>query len=85
MRLTSKGQVTIPIGVRRKLGLKTGQQVDFVIDGDGARLVKQGAAEAAAARASRIAERLQRHGPGRGLSTDALMRLMRGDDWPDLR
>jgi len=28
--LTSKGQVTIPIEIRRKLGLKTGDRVQFV-------------------------------------------------------
>lgn len=29
-RLTSKGQVTIPVAVRRKLGLKAGDAVRFV-------------------------------------------------------
>ena len=29
-RLSSKGQVTIPIGIRRKLGLKTGENVLFI-------------------------------------------------------
>jgi AbrB family looped-hinge helix DNA binding protein len=28
--LTSKGQITIPLAVRRKLGLDTGDRVDFV-------------------------------------------------------
>lgn len=27
--LTSKGQITIPLGIRRRLGLKPGQQLDF--------------------------------------------------------
>ena len=27
--LTSKGQITIPVAIRRKLGLKTGQVLDF--------------------------------------------------------
>ncbi len=27
--LTSKGQITIPLKIRQRLGLKTGQQLDF--------------------------------------------------------
>lgn len=33
-RLTRKGQVTIPAEVRRKLGLKQGDKVAFVQEGD---------------------------------------------------
>lgn len=33
--ITSKGQVTIPVEVRRYLGLKTNDKVAFVIDADG--------------------------------------------------
>lgn len=33
--LTSKGQITVPQGVRRELGLQTGDKVDFVPDEDG--------------------------------------------------
>ena len=32
--VTQKGQVTIPVGVRRKLGLRTGDRVAFVQEGD---------------------------------------------------
>jgi AbrB family looped-hinge helix DNA binding protein len=31
--LTSKGQVTIPVEVRRKLGLKTGDRIEFRVRG----------------------------------------------------
>ena len=34
MRITDKGQVTIPIAVREQLGLLPGTEVDFVVDGD---------------------------------------------------
>jgi len=34
MRMTVKGQVTIPLDVRRKLDLKPGDQVEFVDEGD---------------------------------------------------
>jgi len=33
--LTSKGQTTIPLEVRRKLGLRPGDKIDFVIGDDG--------------------------------------------------
>ncbi|MCL2788222.1 MAG: AbrB/MazE/SpoVT family DNA-binding domain-containing protein [Micrococcales bacterium] len=36
--LTSKGQITLPIEVRRGLGLRQGSRVDFVQDGQGFRL-----------------------------------------------
>jgi antitoxin PrlF len=39
MRVTSKGQVTIPLEVRRALGIKPGTDVGFELDGEGARLV----------------------------------------------
>lgn len=37
--VTQKGQVTIPAGIRRKLGLRTGDRVAFV-EGTGGVLVK---------------------------------------------
>lgn len=33
--ITSKGQVTIPVEIRRYLGLKTNDKVTFVIEADG--------------------------------------------------
>lgn len=38
--LTSKGQITVPIEVRKKLGLKTGDRVVFIEQEDGAFVVK---------------------------------------------
>ncbi|MEQ5843041.1 AbrB/MazE/SpoVT family DNA-binding domain-containing protein [Paraburkholderia acidicola] len=32
--ITSKGQVTIPVGVRSDLGLKTGDRIEFVFNED---------------------------------------------------
>ena len=39
MRVTQKGQVTIPLEVRRALGIRPGSDVDFRLDERGARLV----------------------------------------------
>ncbi|MEQ8202030.1 MAG: AbrB/MazE/SpoVT family DNA-binding domain-containing protein, partial [Syntrophomonadaceae bacterium] len=33
-KITSKGQITIPIDIRKKLNLKDGDKVIFVEDGD---------------------------------------------------
>lgn len=35
MRVTQKGQVTIPLNVRRALGIKPGSEVEFDIDDRG--------------------------------------------------
>jgi len=40
MRVTEKGQVTIPKGIRDRLGITPGSEVDFVSTEDGALLVK---------------------------------------------
>ncbi|MCP9490601.1 MAG: AbrB/MazE/SpoVT family DNA-binding domain-containing protein [Solirubrobacteraceae bacterium MAG38_C4-C5] len=39
MRVTSKGQVTVPLDVRRALGIVPGSDVAFELDDRGARLV----------------------------------------------
>jgi antitoxin PrlF len=39
MRVTQKGQVTIPLEVRRALGIHPGSDVEFEVDAHGARLL----------------------------------------------
>ena len=39
--LTTKGQVTIPADVRRRLGLRPGDQVGFIVEGDQVRVLRQ--------------------------------------------
>jgi AbrB family looped-hinge helix DNA binding protein len=78
MRITSKGQVTIPQYIREELGLLPNTEVDFTIDGDGVRITK-------AARTGKrsIGRELVEHMRGRAtvkITTDELMRLTRGDD-----
>ncbi len=41
MRVTSKGEVTIPVEIRERLGLLPDTEVDFVVDGDAALIVKR--------------------------------------------
>ncbi len=72
MRVTSKGQVTIPHDVRRRLGIEAGTEVDFVIDDDVVRLVRRDESRGAA-----LVEQMR----GRRLSmtTDEIMALTRGE------
>lgn len=41
MRVTIKGQVTIPINIREKLGITPATEVDFLEDGERVFLVKR--------------------------------------------
>jgi AbrB family looped-hinge helix DNA binding protein len=43
MRVTAKGQVTIPVEIREKAGLVPGTEVDFEVDGDSVRIARPGA------------------------------------------
>lgn len=73
MRVTSKGQVTIPIDIRRRLGVESGSEVDFVVDDDVVRVVRRAEGGGAA-----LVHRMR----GRRLSmtTDEIMALTRGED-----
>jgi bifunctional DNA-binding transcriptional regulator/antitoxin component of YhaV-PrlF toxin-antitoxin module len=77
MRITSKGQVTIPVGIRVKTGLLPHTEVEFVYDGRGAvRLVRARPKGRAPTRGARLVGRLR----GRGdvsMSTDEIMALTR--------
>lgn len=39
-KITSKGQITLPVALRRRLGLEPGLQVEFVEDAQGIRMVR---------------------------------------------
>jgi AbrB family looped-hinge helix DNA binding protein len=76
MRLTSKGQVTIPIEIREKLGMLPNTEVEFELDGDSVRIRK-----AAGSRGLTRGQALVAHLKGRGtrrITTDEIMRLTRG-------
>ncbi len=73
MRLTSKGQVTIPQDIREALGLLPHSEVEFEIDGDAVRIRK---ARASSRRGDAVIARLRGTGTTR-LSTDEIMKLTR--------
>jgi len=53
MRITEKGQVTIPVTLRRRYGLQHNVEVEFVADKDGIRIKKRGMGTANSFRALR--------------------------------
>ena len=75
MRLTTKGQVTIPLPIRRKLGLLPLTEVEFDIVGDSVRIRKKAGQTG---RGQKLLEAMRR-APKPAMSTDELMRLTRGE------
>lgn len=77
MRITSKGQVTIPQDIRERLGLLPLSEVEFDIVGDSVRIRK---ARGKKTRGQMIVDRLRGSAPKPGMTTDEIMALTRGDD-----
>jgi AbrB family looped-hinge helix DNA binding protein len=77
MRITSKGQVTIPQEIREKIGLLPSTEVEFVVEGSSVRIVKVGPRRGET-RGQNAIRRLR----GRAsvsMSTDEIMALTRSD------
>lgn len=77
MRITSKGQVTIPADIREKAGLLPHTEVEFSFDGKSVRLLRK-RANKNTGRGARVVSRLQ----GTAtipMTTDEIMALTRGD------
>ncbi|HCM28144.1 MAG: hypothetical protein A2Z99_03820 [Treponema sp. GWB1_62_6] len=72
MTITEKGQVTIPLKIRKALGLKPASEVEFALEGDHAIIRKK-------ERIDLVAERLARYkgAATSGMSTDQIMALTR--------
>lgn len=79
MRITSKGQVTIPQEIREQCGLLPHTQVRFVVE-DGRVLIEKDSAEGSRGREG--LERLRRARLRTRLSTDELLALTRGEEQP---
>jgi AbrB family looped-hinge helix DNA binding protein len=77
MRLTSKGQVTIPQDIRQKLGMLPNTEVEFDIVGDSVRIRK---ARGASSRGQRLVDLMRTAPkPKPGMTTEELMALTRGE------
>jgi antitoxin PrlF len=70
MRVTQKGQVTIPLQVRRALGIHPGSDVEFELDEHGARLLVD------RDRAAAEVDRMRGAGVGE-MSTEEILALTR--------
>jgi AbrB family looped-hinge helix DNA binding protein len=78
MRITSKGQVTIPVDIREKAGLLPGTEVDFELDGEGVRILRATAPKGET-RGQRAVRRLWGSATIK-MSTDEIMALTRGEE-----
>lgn len=77
MRITSKGQVTIPQAIREKLGLLPYCEVEFDVVGDAVRMRKK------KGKTMSRGEMIVAHLRGRGnkrFTTDEIMAMTRGED-----
>lgn len=70
MKLTSKGQLTVPKRLRQKFGLGANAEVDVIEDGNTLRIVKKSGAASAAGKVYGILRRRS--------STDKLIESIRG-------
>lgn len=74
MKVTTKGQVTIPQEIREQLGIHPGSDVEFTVEGNAIRIT-------ASSRSSSFGKGLVERMRGRGtvrMSTDEIMALTRG-------
>jgi len=76
MRVTSKGQVTIPRNVRQRLGIFPHSEVEFVVEGN---TVILRTVSGEASRGKRLVETLRGRATVR-MTTDEIMALTRGED-----
>jgi AbrB family looped-hinge helix DNA binding protein len=74
MRVTTKGQVTIPQHIREKLGITPSTEVDFIEEEGRIFLVKRKAGKAAVQKFAKL-----RGSATVKMTTDEIMRLTRSD------
>ncbi|WP_328916194.1 MULTISPECIES: AbrB/MazE/SpoVT family DNA-binding domain-containing protein [unclassified Streptomyces] len=80
MKLNAKGQLTIPAALRAKYGMHEGDEVDVIEEGGALRIVR---VAGTGSHGERLARRLRGSATARdlrGMTTDELMGLLRGDD-----
>ena len=78
MRVTSKGQVTIPVEIREALGIVEGSEVEFEIAGRVVRMRKVRPDRGREGRGKSVVARLRGKGTIR-MTTDEILALTRGE------
>ena len=78
MRITSKGQVTIPQAVRESAGLLPNTEVDIVVL-DGNVTIRKARTTHPSSRGQRAVRNLRGSARGVGMTTDEIMALTRGE------
>ena len=78
MRITSKGQVTIPQAIREETGLLPETEVEFVVERGGVRILKAQPSRRPT-RGANALKRLRRSAGQVSMSTDEIMALTRGE------
>jgi AbrB family looped-hinge helix DNA binding protein len=79
VRITSKGQVTIPAAIRERAGLLPDTEVEFLFDGETVQLRRVYPARKPS-RGERLVAHLRAHRGGLKMTTDEIMALTRGED-----
>jgi AbrB family looped-hinge helix DNA binding protein len=79
VKITSKGQVTIPKEIREEFGLLPGTEVEFVSDDDGEVRVRK--TVGGRPRGEEVIEHLRKAGKNFTMTTEEVMHLTRGEDW----
>ena len=78
MRITSKGQVTIPQEIRERAGLLPNTEVEFAMDGDVVTIMKA-VRSRKPTRGRMIVETLAGNAARARMTTDEIMALTRGE------
>lgn len=82
MRVTSKGQVTIPIAIRERYRISSACEVDFKETDEGPLLVVRPPGQPPEGRLVDALRKARRH-VRTDMTTDEIMRMMRGTGEPD--
>lgn len=78
MRITSKGQVTIPKELRDELGFLPGTEVEFSPEGKELRVRRSASGRS---RGEEAIAHLRAAGKNFTMTTEEIMHLTRGEDW----
>lgn len=76
MRITSKGQVTIPVEIRERLGVLPDSEVEFTVEGNAVR-IRKASGRRKRGRGRSIVEHLRGKATSR-MTTEQIMALTRG-------